>query len=87
MFTRKRKWKFSVPLIIDNDIIEMKSSTKFLNSKLTWNEHITNQFFIEKLRQLTHVVGNLYHKGIARRALPASGGKDAVGGNRKVNKR
>ena len=34
---------------------------------------------IKKLRQLTHVVGNLSHKGIARRALPASGGKDAVG--------
>ena len=47
MFTWKRKWKFSVPLKIDNDIIEMKSSTKFLDvtldSKLTWNEHITNQ--------------------------------------------
>ena len=43
--------------------------------------------FIETLRQLTHVVGNLSHKGIARRALPASGGKDAVGGgNKKVNK-
>ena len=31
MFTWKRKWKFSVSLEIDNDIIEMKSSTKFLN--------------------------------------------------------
>ena len=43
-------------------------------------------FFIEKLRQLTHVVGTLSHKGIARRALPASGGKNVVrggGGNRK----
>ena len=40
-------------------------------------------FFIEKLRQLTHVVGTLSHKGIARRALPASGGKDVVGGDRK----
>ena len=40
-------------------------------------------YFIEKLRQLTHVVGTLSHKGIARRALPASGGKDVVGGNRK----
>ena len=39
--------------------------------------------FIEKLRQLTHVVGTLSHKGIARRALPASGGKDVVGWNRK----
>ena len=42
MFTWKRKWKFSVPLKIDNDIIEMKSSTRFLgvtlDSKLTWNE-------------------------------------------------
>ena len=37
-------------------------------------------FFIEKLRQLTHVVGTLSHKGIARRALPASGGKDVDGG-------
>ena len=36
-------------------------------------------FIIEKLGLLTHVVGNLSHKGIARRALPASGGKDAVG--------
>ena len=43
-------------------------------------------FFLEKLRQLTHVVGTLSHKGIARRALPASGGKDVDGGNRKVNK-
>ena len=43
-------------------------------------------FFIEKLRQLTHVVGTLSHKGIARRALPASGGKDVVGGIEKVNK-
>ena len=40
-------------------------------------------FFIEKLRQLTHVVGTLSHKGIARRALPASGGKDVVGGKKK----
>ena len=42
-------------------------------------------FLIEKLRQLTHVVGILSHKGIARRALPASGGKDVMGGggNRK----
>ena len=37
-------------------------------------------FFIEKLRQLTHVVGTLSHKGIARRALPASGVKDVDGG-------
>ena len=37
-------------------------------------------FFIETLRQLTHVVGNLSHRGVARRALPASGGEDAVGG-------
>ena len=36
-------------------------------------------FFIEKLRLLTHEGGNLSHKGIARRALPASEGKDAVG--------
>ena len=43
-------------------------------------------FFIEKLRQLTHVVGTLSHEGIARRALPASGVKDVDGGNRKVNK-
>ena len=47
MFTWKRKWKFSVPLKIGNDIIEMKSSTKFLgvtlDSKLTLNEHIINQ--------------------------------------------
>ena len=45
-------------------------------------------FFIEKLRQLTHVVGTLSHKGIARRALPASGvkGVDGGGGNRKENK-
>ena len=47
MFTWKRKWKFSVPLKIDNDIIEMKSSTRFLgvtlDSKLAWNEHIINQ--------------------------------------------
>ena len=38
------------------------------------------KFFKEKLRLLTHVVGNLSHKRIARRALPASGGKDAVRG-------
>ena len=47
MFTWKRKWKFSVPLKFDNDIMEMKSSTRFLgvtlDSKLTWNEHIINQ--------------------------------------------
>ena len=40
-------------------------------------------FFIEKLRQLTHIVGTLSHKGIAPGALLASGGKDVVGGNRK----
>ena len=28
------------------------------------------------------MVGNLSHKGIDRRALPASGGEDAVGGNK-----
>ena len=39
-------------------------------------------FFIEKLRQLTHVVGTLSHKGIARRALPASGVKGVEGGGR-----
>ena len=47
MFTWKRKWRFSVPLKIGNDIVEMKSSTRFLgvtlDSKLTWNEHIINQ--------------------------------------------
>ena len=37
-------------------------------------------FIIEKLRQLTHVVGTLSHKGIARRALPASGVQDVDGG-------
>ena len=42
--------------------------------------------FLEKLRQLTHVVGTLSHKGIARRALPASGVKGEDGGNRKENK-
>ena len=32
-------------------------------------------------------MGNLSHKGIARRALPDSGGKHAAGGgNKKVNK-
>ena len=36
-------------------------------------------FFTVKLILFTHVVGNMSHKGIARRALPASGGKDAVG--------
>ena len=36
-------------------------------------------FFTEKLRLFAHVVGNLSYKGIAERALPASGGKDAVG--------
>ena len=41
---------------------------------------ISKFFFIEKLRQLTHVAGTLSHKGIARRALPASGGKDVDGG-------
>ena len=39
--------------------------------------------FTEKLRLFTHIVGNLSRKGIARRALPASGGKDVVGGNKK----
>ena len=42
--------------------------------------------FIEKLRQLTHVVGTLSHKGIARRALPASGGKDVDGGGGGIEK-
>ena len=53
--------------------------TVLLNSILLF----FNFFLIEKLRQLTHVVGTLSHKGIARRALPASGGKDVDGGNRK----
>ena len=34
---------------------------------------------IEKLGMLTHVVGNLSHKGIAQRVLPAYGVKDAAG--------
>ena len=34
MFTWERNWSFSKPLKIDNDIIEMKSSTKFLD--VTW---------------------------------------------------
>ena len=37
-------------------------------------------YFIEKLRQLTHVVGTLSHKEIARRAMPASGVKGVDGG-------
>ena len=63
IFTWKKKWKFSVPLIIVNDIIELKSSTKFLgvtlNSKLTWNRHITNQCKKAKsiLMQCRKVVG------------------------------
>ena len=36
--------------------------------------------YTEKQGLLTNVVGNLSHKGIARRAFPASGGKDEVGG-------
>ena len=36
--------------------------------------------FKEKLRLLIHEVGHLSRKGIARRALLASGGRDAVGG-------
>ena len=44
MFTWKRKWNFSVPLKVDNEEIEMRTSTKFLgvylDSKLSWNEHI-----------------------------------------------
>ena len=48
--------------------------------------HFFFLFFKEKLRQLTHAVGTLPHKGIARRALPASGGKDVDGGIQKVNK-
>ena len=38
-----------------------------------------NFFIIEKLRLFAHAVGSPSHKGIARRALPASGGKDGVG--------
>ena len=47
MFTWKRKWNFSKPLTVDNNEIEMKTSTKFLgvtlDSKLNWNEHISKQ--------------------------------------------
>ena len=49
-----------------------------------WSKEVA--FFIEKLRLFAHVVGSPSHKGIARRALPASGGKDEVGGNIKVIK-
>ena len=45
MFTWRKKWSFSAPLMVDNDEIKMELSTKFLgvylDSKLTWNEHIT----------------------------------------------
>ena len=51
-----------------------------LKASYLWNFGVYALFFIEKLRQFTNVVGNLSHKGIARRALPASGGKDAVEG-------
>ena len=43
-------------------------------------------FFTEKLILFTRVVGNLSHNGIARRALPASGGEDAARENKNVNK-
>ena len=49
-------------------------------------QSIVLSIFIEKLRLFAHVVDSPSHKGIARRALPASGGKDAVGGNKIVNK-
>ena len=38
------------------------------------------------MRLFAHVVGSPSHKGIARRALPASGGKYEVGEIKKVNK-
>ena len=44
------------------------------------------QFFMGKLRLLTHVVDHLSHNGIDQCALPAYGGKDAVGGNKSENK-
>ena len=42
---------------------------------------MTLTFFIliEKVRLFAHVVGSPFRKAIARRTLPASGGKDAVG--------
>ena len=63
MFTWKRKWKFSELLKIDNDIIEMKSSTKFLgvtlDGKPIWNAHIINQCKMAKgiLMQCRKAVG------------------------------
>jgi hypothetical protein len=47
MFTWRRNWKVSKPLKVNNTVIEMKTSTKFLgvtlDSKLSWKEHIENQ--------------------------------------------
>ena len=34
--------------------------------------------FYREAEMLTHVVGDMSHKGLAQGALPASGGKDAV---------
>ncbi len=44
MFTKRRNWSFSRPLMVEGTEIEVKNSTKFLglilDSKLSWNDHI-----------------------------------------------
>ncbi len=46
MFTKRRSWSFSRPLKVDGSVIDVVSTTKFLgltlDSKLSWNDHITN---------------------------------------------
>ena len=66
MFTWRRNWNFSKPLKVNDTVIEMKDSTKFLgvilDSKLTWNTHIENQCKKAKgiLMQCRRAIGPLW---------------------------
>ena len=65
---------------------ELEGITTHVIQSGNWRFLIFLKFIYREAETVDPRSGQAVHKGIARRALPASGSKDAVGGNKKVNK-